>query len=78
MDFKRQPFRLKLNDDKELETQAVIIATGANAQYMGLVSDKNCWGGVFPGVPPAMVPFIAVSRWPWWAGATRPWKTRCF
>ena len=44
MDFKRQPFRLKLDDGQELETQAVIIATGASAQYMGLASEQKLLG----------------------------------
>ncbi|MFH1969462.1 MAG: thioredoxin-disulfide reductase [Verrucomicrobiota bacterium] len=44
VDFKRQPFRLKLDDGKELETQAVIIATGASAQYMGLASEQKLLG----------------------------------
>lgn len=43
-DFKRQPFRLKLDDGQELETQAVIIATGASAQYMGLASEQKLMG----------------------------------
>ena len=44
VDFKRQPFRLKLDDGQELETQAVIIATGASAQYMGLASEQKLLG----------------------------------
>ncbi|MBU4366916.1 MAG: thioredoxin-disulfide reductase [Verrucomicrobia bacterium] len=44
VDFKRQPFQLKLDDGKELEAQAVIIATGASAQYMGLASEQKLLG----------------------------------
>ncbi|MDD5678158.1 MAG: thioredoxin-disulfide reductase [Kiritimatiellae bacterium] len=44
VDFKRQPFRLQLDDGKELETGAVIIATGASAQYMGLASEQKLLG----------------------------------
>ncbi|MFH1475908.1 MAG: thioredoxin-disulfide reductase [Verrucomicrobiota bacterium] len=44
VDFKRQPLRLKLDDGQELETQAVIIATGASAQYMGLTSEQKLLG----------------------------------
>jgi thioredoxin reductase (NADPH) len=66
VDFKRQPFRLKLDDGKELETQAVIIATGASAQYMGLASEQKllgrgvsgcatCDGALYRGKPVAVV-----------------------
>ncbi|MBU0715184.1 MAG: thioredoxin-disulfide reductase [Verrucomicrobia bacterium] len=66
VDFKRQPFRLKLDDGQELETQAVIIATGASAQYMGLVSEQKllgrgvsgcatCDGALYRGKPVAVV-----------------------
>ena len=44
VDFKRQPLRLKLDDGQESETQAVIIATGASAQYMGLASEQKLLG----------------------------------
>lgn len=44
VDFKRQPFVLNLDDDKPLESQAVIIATGASAQYLGLESEKKLLG----------------------------------
>ena len=66
VDFKRQPFRLKLDDGQELETQAVIIATGASAQYMGLESEQKllgrgvsgcatCDGALYRGKPVAVV-----------------------
>ena len=66
VDFKRQPFRLKLDDGQELETQAVIIATGASAQYMGLASEQKllgrgvsgcatCDGALYRGKPVAVV-----------------------
>ncbi|MDP2989003.1 MAG: thioredoxin-disulfide reductase, partial [Kiritimatiellota bacterium] len=66
VDFKRQPLRLKLDDGRELETQAVIIATGASAQYMGLESEQKllgrgvsgcatCDGALYRGKPVAVV-----------------------
>lgn len=44
VDFKRLPFGLSLDDGKEMKTQAVIIATGASAQYMGLESEQKLIG----------------------------------
>ncbi|MFA5343252.1 MAG: thioredoxin-disulfide reductase [Kiritimatiellia bacterium] len=66
VDFKRRPFRLKLDDGPELETQSVIIATGASAQYMGLESEQKligrgvsgcatCDGALYRGKPVAVV-----------------------
>ena len=66
VDFKRQPFRLTLDDGQELESQAVIIATGASAQYMGLASEQKllgrgvsgcatCDGALYRGKPVAVV-----------------------
>ncbi|MCX6993891.1 MAG: thioredoxin-disulfide reductase [Kiritimatiellaeota bacterium] len=66
VDFKRQPFRLKLDDGQAMETQAVIIATGASAQYMGLASEQKllgrgvsgcatCDGALYRGKPVAVV-----------------------
>ena len=66
VDFKRQPFRLKLDGGQELETQTMIIATGASAQYMGLASEKKlmgrgvsgcatCDGALYRGKPVAVV-----------------------
>lgn len=39
VDFKRQPFTLTSRDNGSVEAQAVIIATGARANYLGLPSE---------------------------------------
>jgi thioredoxin reductase (NADPH) len=39
VDFKRQPFSMTSRDNGTVETQAVIIATGARANYLGLRSE---------------------------------------
>ncbi len=44
VDFKRQPLRLDIDDGTALETQSVIIATGASAQYIGLASEQKLLG----------------------------------
>jgi len=39
VDFKRHPFRLKAREGQQVEALAVIIATGARANYLGLASE---------------------------------------
>lgn len=44
VDFKQQPFGITLDDKTKLEAQAVIIATGASATYLGLDSEQKLIG----------------------------------
>jgi thioredoxin reductase (NADPH) len=39
VDFSQRPFRLKSQEGQEVEAQAVIVATGARANYLGLPSE---------------------------------------
>ncbi|HEX6963483.1 MAG TPA: FAD-dependent oxidoreductase [Lacipirellula sp.] len=41
VDFSKRPFRLKSLAGLEVETQAVIVATGARANYLGLSSEDH-------------------------------------
>ena len=41
VDFSSRPFRLTSGGGEEIETQAVIIATGARANYLGLESEER-------------------------------------
>lgn len=41
VDFSRRPFNLKSSDGEEVDAQAVIIATGARANYLGLDSEQR-------------------------------------
>ena len=41
VDFKKQPFVLTSRDNGSVEAQAVIIATGARANYLGLPSEDH-------------------------------------
>jgi thioredoxin reductase (NADPH) len=41
VDFQRHPFRLTASEGQTVETQAVIVATGARANYMGLPSEDH-------------------------------------
>lgn len=41
VDFSQRPFKLKTSGGQELESQSVIVATGARANYLGLESEKR-------------------------------------
>ena len=43
-DFSARPFRLQIDDEKWVEADAVIIATGATARYLGLESEEKFKG----------------------------------
>jgi len=43
-DFSKRPFRVVIDDEKIIEAQVVIIATGATAKYLGLESEKKFMG----------------------------------
>ncbi len=44
VDFSKRPFICKADDGKTLEAEAVIIATGASARWLGLESEKKYQG----------------------------------
>ena len=43
-DFSQRPFKAQIDDDKWVEADAVIIATGATARYLGLESEERFKG----------------------------------
>ena len=43
-DFSQRPFRAQIDDEKWVEADAVIIATGAPARYLGLESEEKFKG----------------------------------
>ena len=44
VDFSSRPFKLTIDSETEVEAQAVIIATGATAKYLGLPSERKFRG----------------------------------
>ena len=44
VDFSQRPFRLVVDGETEIIAEAVIIATGAAARYLGLPSERKCRG----------------------------------
>ncbi len=43
-DLSERPFKVVIDDDKEIEAEALIIATGATAKYLGLPSETKFRG----------------------------------
>ena len=44
VDFSQRPFQITIDDEKEVEAETVIIATGASAKYLGLEDEKKYAG----------------------------------
>ena len=44
VDFSKQPFTVWIDDEKEIQADAVIIATGASAKWLGLESEQRLNG----------------------------------
>lgn len=44
VDLSSRPFRITIDDKEEIEAQALIIATGASARYLGLPSEQKYKG----------------------------------
>ena len=44
VDFSKQPYKIWIDEEKELEADAVIIATGASAKWLGLESEQRLNG----------------------------------
>lgn len=45
VDFSKKPYTLTIDDEKIISADAVIIATGASAKYLGLESEQRLRGG---------------------------------
>jgi len=44
VDFSKQPYKVWIDEEKELEADAVLIATGASAKWLGLESEQRLNG----------------------------------
>src|ERR1700742_4337328 len=44
VDFSSQPYKIQIDEEKWIETNAVIIATGASAKWLGLESEERLNG----------------------------------
>ena len=69
VDFSERPFRLWVGDD-EYRADAVIVATGASALWLGLPTEEEFRDAACPPAPPATASSSAAATSPWWAAAT--------
>lgn len=44
VDFSKKPFTVWIDEEKQIEAKAVIIATGASAKWLGLESEQRLYG----------------------------------
>ncbi len=44
VDFSKRPFRVIVDDEKQIDAETVIISTGATAKYLGIESEKKYKG----------------------------------
>jgi thioredoxin reductase (NADPH) len=44
VDLSKQPYKVWIDDEKEIETNAIIIATGASAKWLGIESEQRLNG----------------------------------
>ncbi len=44
VDFSKQPYKVEIDEEKEIEADTVIIATGASAKWLGLPSEQRLNG----------------------------------
>jgi thioredoxin reductase (NADPH) len=76
VDLQNRPFRL-VGDSGEYTCDALIIATGASARYLGLPRKKRLKAAAFLPARPATVSSIVTRRLRSSAAAIRPSKRRC-
>lgn len=70
VDLQQRPFTLK-GDNGEYTCDALIIATGASAKYLGLPSEEAFKGRGVSACAPVTVSSIAIRKWPLSAVVTR-------
>lgn len=78
IDLSQRPYRITA-EGETIETQSVILATGASANRLGLPSEEQFWSrGISAcAICDGATPSSARRNWPWWAAATRPARKRC-
>ena len=70
------PFTLT-GDSGQYTSDALIIATGASAKYLGLPSEEAFMGRAYRAAPPATASSTGTRMSAWSAAAIPPWKKPC-
>ena len=74
-DVSRNPFTLMV-DNELRQTKALIVATGASANLLGLESERTLLGHGVSTCATCDGYFLEISGWLWWVGATRLLRRR--
>ena len=77
VDLETRPFRLEADSGETYSCDALIIATGAQAKWLGIPSEAKFQGGGVSACAPATASSSAASRWRWSAAATPRWRRPC-
>jgi len=77
VDFSERPFKLIVDEESPLLADAVIVATGASAKYLGLENEKRLLGKVCRRAQRATARSSVTSILPSSAAATPRWRRRC-
>ena len=72
VDFSSRPLRVTVDESHQIESEAVIIATGATARYLGLPSEQRFLGMAYLPARPVTDSFIAARWWPSWVAGILP------
>lgn len=75
-DLSQRPLILT-GDNGQYTCDALIIATGASALYLGLPSESSFMGRGVSGCATCDGFSTAMSLWPWWEEEIPPWRRRC-
>ncbi len=76
VDLSVRPFRVKTDSGNDWTADALIIATGAKAKWLGLKPSRPSWASAFRHAPPATGSSIATRMSSSSAAAIRPSKRR--
>lgn len=76
VDLSDRPFRLEGDSGNTYIADALIIATGAQARWLGLPSERTFMDSVSRPAQPVTDFSIATSSWSWSAAATQRYRKR--
>lgn len=77
VDLSVRPFRIRTDSGTDWTADALIIATGAKAKWLGIETEPTFMVSAYPPVPPATGFSTATRMSSSWAEATRRWRKHC-
>ena len=76
LDLQARPFRAEGDGGDTYTADTLVLATGAQARWLGLPSEKAFAGAGVSACATCDGFFFAARPWPWSAAATRRWRKR--